>query len=621
MLVESPNVQVKANLIFDSGADKSFITEKLLKQVKGKFKGSVDLTCATFGGGKTSNMCDVVEVNVSAGNASVSTGSTAIRVVAVPEICAQLKRPSIPAHLLQPFQHLPMAADCTADRLLHIDIIIGQDQFWSLVRSGLLRSPDGIVAMETLFGWVLSGAVEWGEGTPGQEGLPPPQQDDVRCQLLLLTQPSPSLQSMWSDEDGVTDDPEYDVLSAFEDSVRYDGERYVVRMPWKDSKSQLMDNQEAAERRLVSLERQLKRNPHLQLDYEAALQQLETDDMICEVPPDEVVTSGVTFYMPHRPVVKMSSTTTKVRPVFDASARGPNGVALNDVVEVGPVLMPNLLDVLLRFRRWRFGLSADIKKAFYQIRLDPQDQDAVRFLWRRGEQIRHMRFQRVVMGVSCSPFLLNATIQHHLFRCQDSAVVAELRESLYADDWLSGSDTEDGVISMFQEAQDVMGAAGMELAKCSSNSTALSDRQRQLSVKEVKVLGVVWNSGDDSFSFAGENLPAGIIPTKRVLLSLLAQVFDPLGLLTPFVIVAKCLFQELWRYKVDWDDILSDEQADIVHRWLEGCRELRKIRVPRCFTTLADVVWSSSPDLELHVFADASVGRYLSLNRRAPTCS
>ncbi|KAF0311273.1 hypothetical protein FJT64_001845 [Amphibalanus amphitrite] len=70
------------------------------------------------------------------------------------------------------------------------------------------------------------------------------------------------------------------------------------------------------------------------------------------------------------------------------------------------------------------------------------DQDAVRFLWRVGDRVRHMRFQRVVMGVTCSPFLLNATIRHYLARCEDSLVVTELRDSLYADDWLSGADTE-----------------------------------------------------------------------------------------------------------------------------------------------------------------------------------
>ena len=165
---------------------------------------------------------------------------------------------------------------------------------------------------------------------------------------------------------------------------------------------------------MVCLDRKLSKNPELQTGYDAALEQMESEGVICEVPPDQVNSCNMTYYMPHRPVVKPGSVSTKIRPVFDASARGPNGVSLNDVVEVGPPLMPNILDVLLRFRRWRFGICADIVKAFHQIRIASDDQDAHRFLWRRGERTRVMRFERVVMGVACSPFLLNATIKHHL---------------------------------------------------------------------------------------------------------------------------------------------------------------------------------------------------------------
>ena len=138
--------------------------------------------------------------------------------------------------------------------------------------------------------------------------------------------------------------------------------------------------------------------------------------------------------------------------------------------------MPNVLEVLLRFRRWRFGYSADIVKAFHQVRLTPRDRDAHRFLWRQGNQIRTMRFERVTMGVACSPFLMNATIRYHLSLYPQSAVAAELKDSLYADDLLSGADTEQGAIDMFQEAHEIMGAAGMELSKCSSNSSVLVEK-------------------------------------------------------------------------------------------------------------------------------------------------
>ena len=72
--------------------------------------------------------------------------------------------------------------------------------------------------------------------------------------------------------------------------------------------------------------------------------------------------------------------TTKIRPVLDASTKGVNGYSLNDCVEEGPNLIPNLVEVLLRFRRWKYGLTADISKAFLQIRSRKEDQDVDRFL-------------------------------------------------------------------------------------------------------------------------------------------------------------------------------------------------------------------------------------------------
>ena len=167
----------------------------------------------------------------------------------------------------------------------------------------------------------------------------------------LLTMVAVSARHIWgaSDPSEIDETPD-SALSEFNSSIRYDGGRYVVQIPWKhDMKSQLMDNFESAKQRLVSLDRKLAKSPDLKKGYDAALVQMEEEGVIHEVPSDQVKNSEVTYYMPHRPVVKPDSASTKIRPVFDASAGGPNGVSLTDVVEVGPPLMPNLPDVRLRF--------------------------------------------------------------------------------------------------------------------------------------------------------------------------------------------------------------------------------------------------------------------------------
>lgn len=592
---------VQATLIFDSGADRSFVTRDLMKKVKGNFIGSLELTCASFGGTKKTDMCNMYDISVSAARMPLSPAEK-LTVVEVESISAPLRRPPVPADLLQPFNHLQLATEHSpSNDVMKVDIVIGQDQYWKLVRSGLVRSG-GLVAMETAFGYVMSGAVE------GRSG-------GADCGLSLLTMVVPhSSCEMWADMSSEDSKCEDSLLKEFNEVIEFNQDRYTVSIPWNENKALLQDNRVAAEKRLVSTERRLAREPLLRDEYDAALQQMEADGVVKEVPPDQLKTGNVTFYMPHRPVVKPTSTTTKVRPVFDASAKGPNGISLNDAVYVGPSLMPSVQEVLLRFRRWRFGISGDIKRAFHQIRLKEADRDAHRFLWRQDGRMKVMRFDRVVMGVACSSFLLNATIRYHVAQYDDSRVKTELTECLYVDDWLSGADTVQEAAVLLQEARSVMADAGMELTKCSSNSSLLLDSVRQPQAltesESVKVLGVTWCQEDDTLCFTGDHLPAGVIPTKRLVLCLLARIYDPLGLLTPFTALAKCLFQELWEQKLDWDEALADNEAELFGRWLDGCQQLQDMKVPRCFTALSDTNWTSLTGTELHVFADASPKAY-----------
>ena len=158
----------------------------------------------------------------------------------------------------------------------------------------------------------------------------------------------------------------------------------------------------------------LSKTPELDEAYNKAIQEMEENGLIEEVPQSELVSSFPVFYMPHRPVICESSISTKIRPVFDASASGANGLSLNDCMHKGPNLFPNLAEMLIRFRRWKVPFTADITKAFLPIGVRQEDQDVHRFLWNDHGDVKVMRFVRVPFGNKCSPFLLNATIQHYL---------------------------------------------------------------------------------------------------------------------------------------------------------------------------------------------------------------
>lgn len=605
-VIGSDGQAVKARVLFDSGADRTFITESLVKKISPTWEGSVDMRYAAFGGGKGDGVYDVFKVNVTAAICSMPTVHE-LEAVRVPIICSPLLRPRIPLEQLDHFLHLPLADSYTTDDL-HIDILVGQDQYWSLVGSGLFRTPEGLVALETVFGWVICGRMGGGGNPPGGGA---PVSGGVTCQLLTMTD-IPVGRRLWSCDrcDDVGDSSDESVLKEFDASVSFNGSRYVVRLPWRadGSVSTLMANREMAEARLAGLSRRLDRDPGMRDRYDSVLQEMEESGIVAEVPDWELVSEHPTFYLPHRPVLKQTGS-LKVRPVFDASAKGPNGVSLNDCVEVGPALTPSLVDVLLRFRRWRHGFSADIVKAFLQIALAREDQDVHRFLWQKEGRTRVMRFQRVTFGVACSPFLLNATIRHHLAQYGDGVAVTEMRDNFYCDDLLSGADSKEEVTAILEEACSVMQSAGMELKCSSDNPLQLGERASGAS-EMVKVLGVQWCQQRDTLTFSGQRFPTdAVVASKRVVLSVIARLFDPLGFLTPFIITAKCLFQQLWELQVGWDDALPESCRDVFSGWLRDCELLQRFEVPRCYSSGAPGLWTEASK-ELHVFADASPRAY-----------
>ncbi|XP_068232109.1 uncharacterized protein [Palaemon carinicauda] len=193
-----------------------------------------------------------------------------------------------------------------------------------------------------------------------------------------------------------------------------------------------------------------------------------------------MVTSFPVYYLPHRPVVHESSNSTKVRPVFDASAVGYNGISLNDCLECGHSLNLDLVGVLIRFRRWKVALTADITKAFLQIKVRREDQDVHRCLWNCDGTVRIRRFVRVPFGNKSSPFLLNATIKTHLKNYPHSKVVNELYNNLYVDDWLSGADSDAEACVKFNEASKIMAEAGMSLSGWNSNSKDLREKFHEI---------------------------------------------------------------------------------------------------------------------------------------------
>ena len=163
--------------------------------------------------------------------------------------------------------------------------------------------------------------------------------------------------------------------------------------------------------RLKKLKERLDKTPHLLNEYDKMFDEYLKLGIIEEVQPQG--DTGRVVYLQHKEVVNEDRSATKLRIVFDASAKYKDSMSLNDVLYKGPCLNADLYSFLLKFRVHPIVLTADIEKAYLQININEEHRDYLRFLWYRNlkeESIIRYRFTRVIFGVTSSQFLLNGTV-------------------------------------------------------------------------------------------------------------------------------------------------------------------------------------------------------------------
>ena len=113
-------------------------------------------------------------------------------------------------------------------------------------------------------------------------------------------------------------------------------------------------------------------------------------------------------------MVRETAESTKIRIIYDASARGNvETPSLNDYLKTGPPLQNKLWSVLVRNRFQPVALARDLKQAFLQVRICEEDREVMRFHWINDldtKRVETLRFTRALFGLSTSPFLLGGVI-------------------------------------------------------------------------------------------------------------------------------------------------------------------------------------------------------------------
>ncbi|XP_036347267.1 uncharacterized protein LOC118756622 [Rhagoletis pomonella] len=220
------------------------------------------------------------------------------------------------------------------------------------------------------------------------------------------------------------------------------------------------------------------------------------------------------YYIPHHAV------TGKFRVVFNASSKTTNGVSLNDTHFSGQQLQDNLVDILHRFRRYAIAITADIRKMFRQVWVDPRHRKWQQILWRESpnETLRIYQLKTVTYGIACSPYnAIRALIQCALDNAEaiiDGSRAAAARNSIlqcfYVDDYLDSVDTTEMAVIRAQDVSTILQLGGFVLDKWNSNcsraqaticGSSVADLAINLGDHDTKVLGLHWNPVTDNLFF------------------------------------------------------------------------------------------------------------------------
>ncbi|XP_052901612.1 uncharacterized protein LOC128309295, partial [Anopheles moucheti] len=350
-----------------------------------------------------------------------------------------------------------------------IDVVIGSEAYWEMHTGRKLSLGKGKPwLVETPFGWAVAGNTSL-VSTSIQRSC-----HTTTIQATL----DGMLQRFWETE-SIMEGPAMSVEENMCEkhyvatTHRNAQGRYVVSLPQNLSSSRVLGLSRAiADRRLLGVERRLKSNPEMDIEYKRFMREYEELGHMRKLtePVDDSITH---CYIPHHAVLKESSTSTKVRVVFDASCKTTSGYSLNDTLLVGPIVQEDLLSIILRFRSHAIAIVADVEKMYRQILHSDQDRNLLRIRYRESQvdPIATYELTTVTYGTASAPFLATRTLQQiaHDHKDKFPKAVNPVLHDFYVDDLLTGATDINEAIAVRNQISAMLNSAGFTLKKWASN--------------------------------------------------------------------------------------------------------------------------------------------------------
>ncbi|XP_062708625.1 uncharacterized protein LOC134288285 [Aedes albopictus] len=407
--------------------------------------------------------------------------------------------------------------------------------------------------------------------------------------------------------------------------------RYETGLLWKVDDFRFPDSLPMALHRLRGLERRLDRDPNLDRKVRQQIQEYQTKKYIHKASAEELETSNQArvWYLPLN-VVQNPKKPEKVRLVWDAAAQ-VRGISLNSMLLPGPDLLVPLTAVLQPFRERAIAFGGDLQEMFHQFTIREADKQAQRFVFRvdRDNDPEIFIMDVGTFGATCSPASAQYIKNHNA--SQYAEQYPEAARSIvrlhYVDDYLDSADDVDEAVERAKQVRFIHSQAGFTIHKWISNSPRFLEElgehntEDKISLQHCnegsaeRVLGLIWHPKEDVFMFLtavrddlAPYLLATARPTKRLALSCVMSLFDPLGLLAPFTLHRKILLQELWKSGCNWDQEINDECFSKWTWWRNTLSSIENLQIPRCY--LKGVSAAAYDTLQLHVFCDGSSHAY-----------
>ena len=623
-------LQQRVRVVLDCCSEKSYLRSSVQNSLKLNPSSSQTLNVLAFGAAKPKQVkTDYVHFQLVLQNGSKLN----IGAHSVDQISGSLYRPALPMADLEALsEYKPFLADKVPEVEEHfeIELLLGLNCFLTLVQTDhQISLPSGLSIVPSSLGLLIGGSnADTNQSLFGyQNAVDLPAVTFLNCtggpENIL-----PDATTLWSlPHIGIFDSAEENLddkaLERFNQSLVFKDGRYHMDWLWKEENPSLPDNHSGTMKRFVSLMKRYaadKEQKLLQACDVIIRDQLSQG--ILEVVPDPSKVNGPLHYLPHRAVVTPSKTTTKVRIVMDASSRSsPMDNSLNDCLFRGPILLPNLVGLLIRFRLHRLGVCSDVAKAFLQLMLNENQRDCTRIYWVKNldhkplwapENLLVLRFTRVLFGSKSSPSMLNLTIDHHLSKYINDDVANTIRQNIYVDNFVISVDSAEKLHEIYTKGTKMFAAMGMHLREWQSNSKEFmetveeKDKMAIPDDQSTTILGIKWNFVQDILTVGSLPSLAGIL-TKRKTLEVTSSCFDPLGLLNPLLLGLKLFIQNLWKLDVKWDDPLSKDLEVKFQKLLADVQKSMKMQIPRSYQ-LPDP--ESSFQLGVVCFCDASQEAY-----------